>query len=159
MKFLTTAAALVLSVSASVPAAAREAPDFGDDSSEYSGDGECDDVRFVGEGMAADLLTDSIGKDATDCSAAFTAGLIEHNPLFANPTRDGEYDYGDNSSTFAYDGTCDDIRFVGAHSVETLYLAEDIGHDASDCREGVEAGELTWQANAREFELGLMVDE
>ena len=109
MKFLTTAAALVLSVSASVPAAAREAPDFGDDSSEYSGD--------------------------------------------------GEYDYGDNSSTFAYDGTCDDIRFVGAHSVETLYLAEDIGHDASDCREGVEAGELTWQANAREFELGLMVDE
>ncbi|MBX7526415.1 hypothetical protein [Qipengyuania vesicularis] len=159
MKFHTTMAALALHAAASVPAVAEDSPDFGDDSSEYARDGECDDVRFVGEGMAEALLTDNIGKDATDCSAAFKAGSIERNPLFADPATNGVYDFGDNTSSFAYDGICDDIRFVGPHSPETLYLAEDIGHDASDCREGVEAGELTWQANAAEIEMGLTVGD
>lgn len=50
--------------------------DFGDDSGEYAHDGTCDDVRFTGEGRSI-LLTDShIGKDASDCRAAYKAGTI-----------------------------------------------------------------------------------
>jgi hypothetical protein len=46
--------------------------DFGDDSSEWSNDGECDDLRFVGEAMTAtDLLEEDIMTDATDCRSAF----------------------------------------------------------------------------------------
>ena len=50
--------------------------DFGDDSGEYAHDGTCDDVRFTGEGRSV-LMTDShIGKDASDCRAAYEAGTI-----------------------------------------------------------------------------------
>ena len=50
--------------------------DFGDDSGEYANDGTCDDIRFTGEGRSI-LLTDShIGKDASDCRAAYEAGTI-----------------------------------------------------------------------------------
>ena len=50
--------------------------DFGDDSSEWANDGECDDPRFVGSNMAEVLLDEDTGKDATDCRAAFEQGLI-----------------------------------------------------------------------------------
>ena len=54
----------------------RAHDDFGDDSGEYAHDGTCDDVRFTGEGRSI-LLTDShIGKDASDCRAAYEAGTI-----------------------------------------------------------------------------------
>tara|TARA_R110000744_G_scaffold154245_1_gene268938 strand:+ start:1640 stop:2341 length:702 start_codon:yes stop_codon:yes gene_type:complete len=54
----------------------RSHDDFGDDSGEYANDGTCDDVRFTGEGRSI-LLTDShIGKDASDCRAAYEAGTI-----------------------------------------------------------------------------------
>ncbi|WP_340692737.1 hypothetical protein [Hyphomonas sp.] len=54
----------------------RSHDDFGDDSGEYAHDGTCDDVRFTGEGRSI-LLTDShIGKDASDCRAAYKAGTI-----------------------------------------------------------------------------------
>ena len=50
--------------------------DFGDDSSQWSKDGECDDPRFEGDGSAAELLDDDISKDATDCRAAYEAGTV-----------------------------------------------------------------------------------
>ena len=50
--------------------------DFGDDSSQWANDGECDDPRFEGAGSAAELVDDDILKDATDCRAAFTAGTV-----------------------------------------------------------------------------------
>ena len=40
---------------------------FGTNKSEYSNDGECDDRRFFGKGMATDLDCDDIGMDARDC--------------------------------------------------------------------------------------------
>lgn len=49
---------------------------FGDDSSEWANDGECDDPRFVGAAMAEVLLDEDTAKDATDCRAAFEQGLI-----------------------------------------------------------------------------------
>ncbi len=55
--------------------------DFGDDSSEWSNDGECDDPRFRGPGMTnTPLLTEDTKADATDCRSAYENGdlmLIE----------------------------------------------------------------------------------
>tara|TARA_R110001599_G_scaffold318163_1_gene527699 strand:+ start:5752 stop:6480 length:729 start_codon:yes stop_codon:yes gene_type:complete len=57
-------------------AASESHDEFGDDSGDYAHDGTCDDVRFTGEGRSI-LLTDShIGKDASDCRAAYEAGTI-----------------------------------------------------------------------------------
>jgi hypothetical protein len=50
--------------------------DFGDNSSAYANDGECDDPRFEGEGMAFISFDEDRGKDANDCRAAFEAGTI-----------------------------------------------------------------------------------
>lgn len=122
-----------------------ESVNFGDDSSDYASDGECDDVRFVGSGMAVALMTDSIGKDASDCKAAYQDGELSFNPLFAAPTIN--YGYGDNAGLFPNDGECDDIRFTGEYSSEVIYLAENIGHDANDCRAAMETGEARWQGN------------
>ena len=50
---------------------------WGDDSSKYSKDGECDDKRFEGPGMTNTPLLDSdIKHDATDCRTAFNQGRI-----------------------------------------------------------------------------------
>ena len=51
--------------------------DFGDDSSKWSNDGECDDPRFVGPGMpTTPLLEEDSMHDATDCKTAFDAGRL-----------------------------------------------------------------------------------
>ena len=49
---------------------------FGVDDSAWSLDGECDDPRFTGEGMAPVLLQDEEMRDATDCSTLFQSGRI-----------------------------------------------------------------------------------
>lgn len=51
-------------------------PNFGDDSSQWAKDGECDDPRFQGEGSAETLLDADSGHDATDCRKLFGAGRI-----------------------------------------------------------------------------------
>lgn len=128
---------------------------MGDDSSAWAEDGECDDVRFAGMGMASILLTDSIGKDAADCGAALAAGTISVDPMHAEPANDEAILYGDDKSAFANNGECDDIRFVSQNSAKMVYIAEDIGHDASDCRAAFEAGEVTWQGSSANPELGV----
>ena len=51
---------------------------WGDDSSKFSKDGECDDKRFTGPGMTDTPLLDSdIKHDATDCRAAFSQGRLQ----------------------------------------------------------------------------------
>ena len=56
----------------------EEAPDFGDDDSDWANDDECDDPRFVGTGMTdTKLLQDDILHDASDCRAAYEAGTIK----------------------------------------------------------------------------------
>jgi hypothetical protein len=144
--------ALVLAVSMTAGAAApltAQSPefDFGADSGSFTNDGECDDVRFEGEAMAQVLLTDEIGRDASDCSSAFEDGSISANPLFVRPADTSEIIFGDDASDFSRDGECDDVRFVHADSDRAIYLADDIGHDATDCQLGMETGELTWQGD------------
>ncbi|MEO6716522.1 MAG: hypothetical protein ABIM50_04660 [Novosphingobium sp.] len=54
---------------------------WGDDSSKYSKDGECDDKRFSGPGMTTTPLLDSdIQHDATDCRSAFNQGRLTLRP-------------------------------------------------------------------------------
>jgi hypothetical protein len=57
-------------------AVAQQTPAFGDDSSMWANDGECDDPRFVGQGMASVLLDEDRMHDATDCRALFESGRI-----------------------------------------------------------------------------------
>ncbi len=124
-----TAAALLLT--AAPPAFAI---DFGDDSGQWSNDGECDDPRFAGPGMTqTPLLEADILHDATDCEQAYDAGRLE---------LDAAIGFGDDSSQWSNDDECDDPRFEGSAMAATL-LDEDRGHDASDCRTAFNAGEIT----------------
>lgn len=58
------------------PSAASE-PLFGDDTSRWANDGECDDPRFEGDGMTGTMLLEvDMFRDASDCQAAWQAGQI-----------------------------------------------------------------------------------
>ena len=50
--------------------------DFGDDASVWALDGECDDPRFSGEGVAQTQVDWDTYHDATDCRALFNMGRI-----------------------------------------------------------------------------------
>jgi hypothetical protein len=129
--------------------------DFGDDSSEWANDGECDDPRFAGTGSADETLAADILKDATDCQAAYDAGTVSFT---GGDTQTAAIDYGDDTSDWANDGECDDPRFSGT-GVASELLDADIGHDATDCRAAVEAGTATFDGGSAttpvaEFDYG-----
>ena len=56
--------------------ARAESIEFGDDASAWARDGECDDPRFEGDGMASTLSDADRGHDATDCRQLFKSGRI-----------------------------------------------------------------------------------
>ena len=160
-----TGLALILMAGLSAPVLAQDANadiDFGDDTSQWANDGECDDPRFTGEGAAAELEDADRGKDATDCRTAFEAGTVTlvDEPAAApaapstpadpgTPTApavpastSSEIDFGDDTSEWANDGECDDPRFAGTGMAVDLEDT-DIAHDATDCRTLFEAGSIT----------------
>jgi hypothetical protein len=122
-----------------VSAPLRAQLDFGDDSSRYANDGECDDPRFEGPGAADELLESDRGHDATDCRERYEAGEIT--------LRADAINYGDDASRYAKDGECDDPRFQGAGSASELVEA-DRGHDATDCRELLATGRVTLRSDS-----------
>ena len=61
---------------AGVTSALYAQTDFGDNSSHWANDGECDDPRFEGKGAANTLLDEDLGHDAADCGKLFDAGRI-----------------------------------------------------------------------------------
>ena len=61
---------------ASVAATQCAAVDFGDNTGPFPNDSECDDVRFEGRGTASVMNFANIGKDAADCSAQCTFGIV-----------------------------------------------------------------------------------
>ncbi|WP_379549804.1 hypothetical protein [Qipengyuania sp. DGS5-3] len=164
-RFDLSLSALCAACLAAAPLSAQEQTrepvqwEFGSNASEWSHDGECDDPRFTGKGMAAALVTDNIGRDASDCRKAFDSDQIALHPMFAEPSDTASIDYGDNRSTFANDGACDDIRFTGDYASEMVYLVDDIGHDASDCRAAVKSGEARWQGGKVNLEHGVTIDD
>jgi hypothetical protein len=75
-------------------------PDFGDNSSEWADDGECDDPRFEGSGSAATLLDEDLGHDAADCRALFEQGRValRSNDIAADGhLRSGRLERGDET--------------------------------------------------------------
>lgn len=109
-----------------------DAIDFGDDSSRWASDGQCDDPRFSGEAMASILETADLKADATDCRTAYEAGEIQYEgeePDLPLPA----FDYGADWSKWANDGVCDDPRFSGPGTDKKM-LEDDMYGDASDCQ-------------------------
>jgi len=107
---------------------------FGDDSGPVSNDGECDDRRFAGPGMADRLSWENLGRDATDCSNLYLTVSVylwdkQEAMLLTNCQA---IDFGDDSGDYPNDYECDDYRFegrgVGMHLFEGA-----VGTDASDC--------------------------
>ena len=108
--------------------------DFGDDFGAYPRDGECDDHRFVGTGMAISTNEENVGHDATDCSTNYNAGTIRLGSDGSDFSTVG-CDYivfGGDESEWANNGICDDPRFAGP-GTDPIKNPEDIGQDASDC--------------------------
>lgn len=141
--------ALALLSGLSVPALAQANAeiDFGDDSSEWANDGECDDPRFAGDGMAVELEDIDLGRDASDCRAAFEAGriaVVETSDTAPEAGREAEttaIDFGDDSSEWANDQECDDPRFVGTGMAGSL-SDDNRMRDASDCRNAFDDGSI-----------------
>ena len=150
--FAAHAFAAVSALALSIPApAVAQNIDFGDDSSRYSKDGECDDMRFSGAGMTDTLLIDSdIRHDATDCRAAYNQGRLTYNggrrgggATNSTNTAASRIIWGDDNGKYAKDGECDDKRFTGPGMTDTPLLDSDIKHDATDCRAAYNQGRLT----------------
>ena len=112
--------------------------DFGDDTSSWARDRECDDPRFEGSYVDGTLLEEDRGHDATDCRQLYEAGLIR---LFGVDLVSGQVHFGDDSSEYAHDGECDDVRFNG-NGMADILLDDDRGRDATDCRRLYEAGRI-----------------
>lgn len=77
-KYITATFALVL---LAVTGCIAEQPsasaiNWGDDSSQWALDGDCDDPRFDGPGAHTTLLPEDTYRDATDCRALYEAGRI-----------------------------------------------------------------------------------
>ncbi|MDG1470479.1 hypothetical protein [Pseudosulfitobacter sp. SM2401] len=123
--------------------AQAQSADYGDDTSEWANDGECDDRRFTGAGVTGSLDSDDSGHDATDCKRAVEFGRAKLW-VFADAIKVTQCDavnFGDDSSEWAKDRECDDFRFEG-DGMSAVVLSEDIGRDAADCRRLCDAGKI-----------------
>ncbi len=135
------AGTITLANSAPAPVAAPVGPGmivdgiaFGSDAGEYPNDGECDDRRFFGSGMANGLSWTNVGMDATDCSALYQSGQIKRWEMGASlaATQCSAVAFGDDSGPYPNDSECDDLRFEGP-AVALSLNPDNIGKDASDC--------------------------
>jgi len=132
MKYILALCASIAAASAT-PLLAQDQV-FGSDESEWSNDGECDDRRFTGAGMAAELSTQNIGKDATDCRDLASSGSIQLWDMTAavQATQCSALGFGNDSGDYALDGECDDPRFEGIGAASVLSQS-DLMADATDC--------------------------
>jgi hypothetical protein len=96
LKFALTGAALSACLLVA-PAALHAQPDYGDDSSEWARDGECDDPRFEGDGMATVLLDADAYRDATDCRDLVDEGRIRLRDGADHRVQRGRLEKGDDT--------------------------------------------------------------
>ena len=152
--------------------------EFGTDTSQWSNDGECDDPRFAGPGMATTTLLEAdVMGDSTDCRAAFDAGTITllggttvpdptkpvpttPDPTTPDPTTPdtpttpdapvstATINFGDDSGDWPKDGECDDRRFYGGAMASNLGW-EFVGRDATDCKAALGAGTVALWVDAQ----------
>ena len=104
---------------------------YGDDTGSYANDGTCDDARFSADGTQWDYKRNHVLHDATDCRAAVASGTVS---LLL--------DFGDDSGDYAFDETCDDVRFSGSGR-SILETNSHIKRDATDCIAAYRAGTIT----------------
>ena len=121
----------------------RGSIDFGDDTSEFAHDGECDDARFEGTGMSLPAgVAGSRGRDAADCRRHYDANRIS---LYGVDLDSRSIDFGDDptseTSWWVRDGYCDDPRFDG-EGMSPYAIGRARGHDAADCRRLYDAGRI-----------------
>lgn len=137
---------------------------LGDDSSDYAFDDECDDPRFEGMGMGANIgqYDKSRGHDASDCLArlkthdiwptqeteqrldekalALKLKATASKPAIENTSN---IDFGDDSSLFAKDTKCHDPRFIGPGMGDEYIIGNaEEGRDATDCAAAYQAGTI-----------------
>lgn len=123
--------------------------DFGDDSGNFTHDGECDDPRFEGSGASS---AGTAGTDATDCREQYSLGnvTIRQAPsavaLFNN---DGTVNFGNDKGDYPNDGDCDDPRFAGPGTTDAGGWT-DVGGDKTDCQAAYRNGEAFIQAEIAE---------
>lgn len=120
--------------------------DYGDNSSTWAFDGECDDPRFEGPGTDEILLAEDAYHDAADCSMLMRQGSVWLSGGGGGGRRSSSgscdrIDFGNNSSTWSNDGECDDPRFAGPGTASVL-LPEDAYRDANDCRSACYSGSV-----------------
>ena len=107
------------------------------DLGDWNFDGQCDDPRFIGDGMADTVYTAMAGRDANDCRALHDAGTIRLRQT-------GEMaglDFGDNSGEWARDEECDDPSFEGP-GMGATDSQEHLLSDARDCRDAFADGSV-----------------
>ena len=85
--------------------AIRFSIDCCNDTSDWARDGECDDVRFEGDGMASSVIVQDRGRDAADCRRLYDEGRVR---VFSLDLDSGAIDFGDDASDWTQDGECDD---------------------------------------------------
>ena len=103
---------------------------WGDDSGSYANDGACDGGRFHADGDDWNFQRQHVLHDATDCRTLYEAGSTT---LYL--------DFGDNSGSYANDGTCDDNRFTGSGR-SILTTDSHVRRDAQDCIAAYRAGTI-----------------
>ncbi|MFL2545797.1 MAG: pre-peptidase C-terminal domain-containing protein [Candidatus Rariloculaceae bacterium] len=145
--FQLLAALVFLSFTASVSAQTTSNIDFGDDSGDWAHDGECDDPRFAGIGVASILLDEDLRRDASDCRDLFNEGRIHLAVAASASVNSDGIDFGDDSSTWTFDGECDDPRFEG-DGMASVLLDEDAYSDATDCQSLVQQGRITLRGDS-----------
>ena len=118
--------------------ATRFSIEFGDDTGDWARDGECDDIRFHGDGVASTLLFQDRGRDAADCRQLYDEGRVR---LFGVDLSSGTIDFGDDAGNGAHDGRCADPRFDG-EGMDSFLFDDERGHDAADCRRLYEEGRI-----------------
>lgn len=106
--------------------------DLGDNSSQWAYDGECDDPRFEGPGVAATLLEQDRYHDAADCGRLLSEGRIWLRGTGGGSSYVNGINMGNNTSQWAYDGECDDPRFEGPGEASSPQ-DENRYRDAADC--------------------------
>ena len=109
---------------------------WGGDHGRWVHDGVCNDPRFVGDPVAQPERMGASGSDASDCRRLFEQGRLH--------IRDLNGYFGDDAGDYARDGECDDPWFEG-DGVDLILLAQDRGHDATDCRRLFEEGRIRFR--------------
>ncbi|WP_136253972.1 hypothetical protein [Onishia niordana] len=125
----------------SAPVQNSEGIEWGDNTSQWADDGECDDPRFTGEGAHSLNVDEDRYHDAVDCRSLYEQGRITLASNGDTINSSSDIQWGDNTSQWSNDGECDDPRFAGP-GVHDLNLDEDRYHDAIDCQRLYEQGQI-----------------